>query len=383
MAKIARVPITNVYADGDYTGCLLVGPKHKPMNLLLDSGSSTLALNRDRYRPHLEKGGDKTTNLVQAAQYGDGSGFTGAVIETTVRAGIGRSTITVRGANAAMAYHQTSDMFGKCDGILGLAYAGLDDAYAMPKDTWHTRYRRDQFYKKKLREYIPPYLTQMAQQGVVSDRFAFYTQRSFIHLGGGVAKDPLNQGWLILGGGEECKDLYTGRFQTARVMSEDYYDTNLTTVIVGKTDPIVVTQKLGKNAEANSIVDSGTQTLDIAPHLLRAVLSKFPHALKEQLSIAIYENRLVHAGDLNLDIWPDITFILEGETKPVKITVSPRDYWQVNAQHVGQAVAAITKGDPGQTILGLPAMNGYFTLFDGEAAGGLGTIKFAPSKRPG
>jgi hypothetical protein len=32
-------------------------------------------------------------------------------------------------------------------------------------------------------------------------------------------------------------------------------------------------------------------------------------------------------------------------------------------------------------ILGLPLMNGYFTIFDGEADGGRGVIRFATSKR--
>ena len=37
--------------------------------------------------------------------------------------------------------------------------------------------------------------------------------------------------------------------------------------------------------------------------------------------------------------------------------------------------------DPGLTILGLPLMNGYYTIFDGEADHGRGVIRFAPSRR--
>ena len=40
-------------------------------------------------------------------------------------------------------------------------------------------------------------------------------------------------------------------------------------------------------------------------------------------------------------------------------------------------MAAITEGEPGLAILGLPLMNGYFTIFDGEADNGRGAIKFA------
>jgi hypothetical protein len=37
-------------------------------------------------------------------------------------------------------------------------------------------------------------------------------------------------------------------------------------------------------------------------------------------------------------------------------------------------------GQPGLAILGLPLMNGYFTIFDGEADGGKGVVKFAKGK---
>jgi hypothetical protein len=38
---------------------------------------------------------------------------------------------------------------------------------------------------------------------------------------------------------------------------------------------------------------------------------------------------------------------------------------------------ALTKGAPGFAILGLPLMNGYFTIFDGEADNDRGVVKFA------
>jgi hypothetical protein len=57
--------------------------------------------------------------------------------------------------------------------------------------------------------------------------------------------------------------------------------------------------------------------------------------------------------------------------------IKPSDYWQVNTDHVGAAAAAITPGEAGLVILGLPIMSGYFTIFDGEADGGKGAIKFA------
>jgi len=68
---------------------------------------------------------------------------------------------------------------------------------------------------------------------------------------------------------------------------------------------------------------------------------------------------------------------MEGDMGDVKLDVTPSNYWQVNAYNVGFAHAAISEGEPGRTILGLPLMIGYFTIFDGEADGGKGVIKFA------
>jgi hypothetical protein len=42
------------------------------------------------------------------------------------------------------------------------------------------------------------------------------------------------------------------------------------------------------------------------------------------------------------------------------------------------ACLAITQGEPGFAILGLPLMNGYYTIFDGEADNDHGVVKFAP-----
>ena len=51
MSTVVRIPITNIYADGDYTGVILVGRAKKPMNVLLDTGSSAwLSTERSTHR---------------------------------------------------------------------------------------------------------------------------------------------------------------------------------------------------------------------------------------------------------------------------------------------------------------------------------------------
>jgi hypothetical protein len=227
---------------------------------------------------------------------------------------------------------------------------------------------------------LVPYLTQLSDAGVTSDIISFLTRRSFIHVGGGDANDPLNQGLMVVGGGEESTDLYTGSFQTVKVTSDEWYSTNLKAVIVGSTDPIAARLQGPQGMPSNSIVDSGTNSLNISPQMLSAIISKFTTDQQALLNQSINGGQLVSAAGLNLADWPTLTFVLEGDAGDVSLNVIPSNYWQVNTQNVGSAAAAITPGDAGLVILGLPLMNGYFTIFDGEADGGRGVIKFATRK---
>jgi len=378
MSNIIRIPITNIFADGDYTGVIQVGQAKKPMNVLLDTGSSALALDGKKYQPDFASG-DQSTHLAQTDSYDDGSSWTGAVIKSALTVGVGDTTATLADGNVAIAYKASADMFGNTDGILGLAYASLDDAFQMPQDTSKDHYSSAQVRSGKDATLVP-YLTQLASAGVVSDKISFYTRRSTVHVGAGGAHDPLNQGWMVVGGGEESTDLYTGNFQSAKVLSDDWYSTNLKAVIVGDAQPIAARLHGPRGMSTNSIVDSGTQSLEISPQMLAAILSKFPAAQKTLLSKAIHNNDLVPTAHLQLDTWPTITFVLQGEAGDVRLDVPPSNYWQVNTEKVGMSAALITVGDPGLTILGLPLMNGYFTIFDGEADGGKGVVKFAKAK---
>jgi hypothetical protein len=197
-----------------------------------------------------------------------------------------------------------------------------------------------------------------------------------VHEGSSRETDPQNQGWMIVGGGEESSDLYTGAFQTVKVVSDAWYSTNLKAIIVGNASPIAARLQGPQGMPSNSIIDSGTNTLNLGPQMLKALLSKFTTAQQELLTRSI-EGNLVAAADLNLPTWPAITFILQGDTGDVSLQVPPSNYWQVNTEKVGAAMLAITQGQAGLAILGLPLMNGYFTIFDGEADGGRGVVKFA------
>ena len=131
---------------------------------------------------------------------------------------------------------------------------------------------------------------------------------------------------------------------------------------------------------SNSIVDSGTNSLNFGPSLLAAIVEKFAPEQRTLLATAI-GGRLVAAADLDLATWPTLTFVLEGLAGDVTLDVKPSDYWQVDTGQVGAAAVAITEGQERLSILGLPLMNGYFTIFDGEGGGGKGAIKFATAVR--
>jgi len=89
-------------------------------------------------------------------------------------------------------------------------------------------------------------------------------------------------------------------------------------------------------------------------------------------------------NQLDLSSWPTITFVLEGALgTDVKLTVTPDTYWQTNSPKPGYATAVLF-GDNGQgggqSILGLPLMNNYYTVFDRSVDKGLGVVSFAKIK---
>jgi hypothetical protein len=379
MATPARIRITNVFMGGDYTGEIFVGPNQQPLNVILDTGSSALAVSGRKYHPTLTSG-EAETNLAQADSYGDGSHWTGAVLTTPVAIGTGAAEIAAQNIPIAVAYDESLNMFRGADGILGLAYEALDDAHEMPAKTWSAKFPTSAVVAGGAASVVP-YLTQLADDNLLPDKVSFLTRRSFIHEGSGLGSDPLNQGWMIVGGGEEATDLYSGSFQVVKVLSQAWYSTNLKQVIVHGQPPINLRARGRKGVASNSIVDSGTNSLNLGPTLLRQIFTRLSASQQQQLGASVIDGKTVPMASLNLSTWPTITFVLEGVAGDVSLSVAASDYWQVNAPRVGDAMAAITQGNDGQAILGLPLMNGYFTVFDGEADGGMGQIKFAKAVR--
>src|ERR1700683_5128219 len=81
-----RLPITNVYMDGDYTGTIYVGSQKKPCNVILDTGSSTLAIDGKFYDVKKDTSA-KITDIAQEVGYADRSSWVGAVVMADVAVG--------------------------------------------------------------------------------------------------------------------------------------------------------------------------------------------------------------------------------------------------------------------------------------------------------
>lgn len=376
--KVARIPITNVHMSGDYTAAITVGSRRMVANVIMDTGSSTLALDGKFYNPSKDRNAT-LTEMVQEVTYGSGH-WIGAV----VRSDVGVGGVDVPNVNVAVTFVESDNMFGNADGILGLAYTGLNNAFTLSGVTWPPSHHYNQIQDGRV-TFLHPYFTQLEQTGVYANKFAFYTKRSLIsRAASNPALDPLNQGFLILGGGEESTDLYdsSSPFRSVRVLEDDWYSTNLKAITVGDGAPIVVRPPTkGSSNSTNSVIDSGTNTLTLNQDLFNAVIEKFSRGPRPEYARALLAGYLP-MSQLNRKRWPNLAFTMEGVAGDVNIVVTPQCYWQVNSPERGMATAPL-RGDAGRlkgrSILGLPLMNGYFTIFD-RSVDRLGVVRFAPRR---
>ena len=381
MPNIIRMPITNTLMGSDYTGRILVGARNAAVDVILDTGSASLAVDCRKFNP-LSDAASKTTKLAQAVQYGSGS-WVGAIVQTQV--GLS-SAVRLKGVNMAVTYTEAGGIFGAAGGIWGLAYPPLNNAYLMSGNTWQARYDADQLTHGHPAA-VDPYFSQLEQAGLVANCFAFYTRRSIVRVASASpAADPENHGIFVIGGGPDCTDLYKGGFHDAAVLDDFYYNTNLLAVQIGGTAPIAVPPlPAGSTGKSNSIVDSGTSALVFAQSVFNQILAAFgsinPNYAALLQAGSPLTGKALDQRQLDLGAWPHITLTLQGANgAPVRLRVTAWNYWQTDAGQNGAAIANIF-GDNGsfggQTILGLPLLTQYFTVFDRTADRGHGRIRFA------
>jgi hypothetical protein len=409
--KVLRLDITNALDYSDYSAELAIGTNGAVANVILDTGSSTLAVEPSVY----SGAGDHDltpTTLLQLVTYGTG-GWGGPVVNTTVTLSPSGGQVPLPNCPLAITSVQQKGNFQGVTGIMGLAYNGLNTAYDFKSylarenktstypwpfgKVWTAFYNGfDALLKRAQPDHpsLKPYFDQLKEAGVVANKFAFYTLRSWSSLRHGttaaaIAADPLNKGYFILGGGEEQNDLYTGAFTTVTVLHDVYYNSNLKSVRVdgSAAHPAApLQQQYYQDMISNSIVDSGTSDLTLAQDVYQAILQglqqknpAFAQAIKAGANVA---QGGVSAASLNLAQWPNIYFTLEGENgQDVELACTPQTYWQTDFPAAGRAVLQISGplDQANQSILGLPLLNNYYTVFD-RTPDVNGVIRFANIK---
>ncbi|MCG9714578.1 pepsin-like aspartyl protease [Shewanella insulae] len=460
--RTLKVPLVNVYAKGGYSAQLRIGAEKHPLNLILDTGSSTLVVSGSDYVEERDSA-LTPTSFAQEVLYGIG-GWDGPVVYT--RVGIREDAIDfdLHDDQVPHAHHpivleqcpvavvsslaqETS--FADADGILGLAYDGLNKVYDL-KDYFHhygiapalthpwpfdeeihlcsqhyhpiltdailTEANRDfsmvqtsgdssatqdtgaqwhqatetSFNSEDLRQFkrflrtqptnaLPLYFSNLTSHGLTPNKFAFFARRSSIHVASQevltpnsanefafLGQDPLNQGWLILGGGEEHTELYQGAFKTIAVIENKYYNVNLVGMSIGDNEmvPSLLTQSIEEQeqgeqglkeqasdttqlddslsdtsalcpdgqhlhthgvhicdtmrGQSNAIIDTGASAIVLTRHLFDALTQTLeainPHFIEQiaPFKDIAFQQTGIDMADLQLELWPDLTFYFVG-----------------------------------------------------------------------
>lgn len=393
------IPITNVFALGGFTAEVKVGSEAASAQLILDSGSSALVIQGEDYQPD----GDlnlKATSYAQNVTYGAG-GWYGPVVKTSVTMGQAFFSVSCEDMYVAVTRAEQQKSFGDADGIMGLAYHELNRAYDLteyldeigidPATTYPWRLAESEqddsvrefktFLRQYPKSYLTPYFTQLEEQGVVGNQFAFWIHRSSIYQTSSKKSQkalrlhPLNQGFFVMGKPMLHEQLFKGAFQKVKVLDDKYYNVHVVSMRVGDGEPVPAPELAEEdmNHRSNGIVDSGASFIVLPrvlfDHLKEALIAHNPEfkAALDPYDAFIGVEVGVDLSLVNLGDWPSIYFELSGvDEETVTLELKPQDYWQVHAPEPNQASFQFTilEGWPNQCILGLPLLASYFTVFD-------------------
>ncbi len=405
---------TLAYAKGAYTVEIKIGSQRRPANVLLDSGSSTLVVLPQAYDPSHDQN-LSATSLAQSIAYGIGT-WAGPVLKTEIAFGDHRHARILPDAEIAV-IESSAQNFRDADGLLGLAYRKLDKAHDVtalltekkiePHHTWPWPFQTKESadlsaFKTQLRDQplvnLTPCFSALEEEGIISDKFSLLIKRALVHVLDDsatpeqLAADPLNEGVLVLGGGEECQSLYEGGFETVRIVHDLYYNANLIAVQVGDKPRIPAPALLEKYQSAyasNAIFDTGSSFLVLEASIYDAVLADFAEYDKSfPYLIARFQKSFQKEHGLPNDSikthdWPKLHFHLESPSgDEVTFSCSPGNYWQHNAYHAGECFFLLMRQMPkwpNQSILGLPLMSGHYCVFDRRTDGD-GVLRLAKAK---
>jgi hypothetical protein len=403
--------------DGsDYSAQIRIGRRQIVANVILDTGSSTLAVVPSIY--HADDDPDmKPSSLAQHVSYQDGSGWLGPVLRTAVTFGDpANKSVTANNVPVAVPAVQSRGDFVGVDGIMGLAYYSINPTYdlqAYLKSRGVTRGEcfpwpfRSAIFARALRRFnelvrshgihqgsVEPYFNALEQHGLTLDKFAFYTRRSLMRNASqnqtANMRDPLNHGWFILGGGEQQRDLYTGSFADVAVLHDVWYNVELKAIQVGSCQPVkalpLQAAYKAEDGNSNCVVDSGSSPTTLSNDVYNAMMKSFAKLNPKFVRLIQQAHVKIASSALDLNEWPDISFILAGKQgRNVKLTCTPQTYWQDHNPDFDTSTFQIQAAGPHApdhaSTLGLTVLNNYYTIFDRSAGKGKGIIRFAPIAR--
>lgn len=411
MPAAIEIPTTLAFAKGAYTAPVYFGARGVCANLVLDTGSSSLAVRSRIYDPD-QDADSRTTSLVQEINYGGGA-WAGPIVRSKLRFGHGHHERSVPNAPFGI-IESEAQVLREADGIWGLAYRDLNPAYNVapllasqgcesdlswpwpfPRGHELDLSRLRTCLLSQPRVHLEPAFTALEGMGIVRNRFAMAIGRAVAHAGEDASRpffassETLNQGTLVLGGGHEMQHLYQGAFRQVRVLHDHYYNVNLRAIRVGTGQSIPVPPLPGSEREtrySNALVDTGSSFLVLDMPVYEAVLAalagcdpEFP-ALAARARQALINDEGVPNHLIDVRHWPDLHLTLEtpdgGDTD---FCVPASHYWPQSALKAGQSLCLLMPQLPhfrGQNILGLPLMAGQYVVFERDE-GVDGRIGFA------
>jgi hypothetical protein len=397
MSRSIILPITNVYAKGGFTIEVQLGSSKQMANLILDTGSSTLVVQHDIYQANNDVV-MQPTPYCQDVIYGIG-GWYGAVVKTSLSLGTDSTQVILANVHIAVTKQEMADSFGHASGFIGLAFHQLNKAYdvsdylnkqnVVPAYTypWHIQENASikdfsAFLKGFPELDINPYFTQLEEQKIVANQFAFIIHRSSIYQTEKqktleeLKQHPLNSGLFVLGNPETHSHFSTEHQQQIKVVHDKYYNVELHSVRVDGHEPLLaepLSQKHLKAYISNAIVDSGASMLVLPEKLFVQLIAQLiQHNTKFKSVLTPYFKYLgkevgIPIEEVDFCEWPDLIFsMLDINQQVVELTITPHTYWQTNAPATGQISFQITflPNWPNQTILGLPFLNNFYSIFD-------------------
>jgi hypothetical protein len=406
---------TLAYAQGGYSVALAVGSERQPVNVALDTGSSSLAFFAHGYDPARDAYARPTT-LAQEIRYGGGA-WAGPVLRSRLAFGDGRHARAVDDAPFALVESEPR-LFRRADGILGLAYAPLDPAHDLdgllrqrgfdPAHTWPWPFPAgheldlaafDRFLRDQPRTTLQPAFDAFEEHGVTRNRFGITVGRGVVHVASdgaslhAQAADPLNRGTLVLGGGHEQQHLYRGGFADVAIVHDRYYLAELRALQVGGDDPIPVPPLAAADVAtrfSNALLDTGSSFLVLEATTYDALLAAFARrdprfpGLVAEAQQALAAGRGLANERIDVHGWPDLHLHLAAPGGgATALRVHPSAYWPRNALAHGQSLCLLMRQlphFPKQSILGLPLFAGRYAVFDRSAAHGVGVVRFAAAR---